>query len=101
MGRVKRPSSRKGPPTVSRTPAIQNSDSGVAVAPLGGIPIGEAKSFIVPACMKMDAGRMRSTLSSPGGPLAHFVTTLGAVLGGFPPAGRFARRLALRDAPVY
>src|SRR5437879_199673 len=91
-GRVKRPSSKKAPPTVSRTPAIQNSDSGVAVAPVGGIPIGKANSFMVPAWKKMKAVMMRSVLSSRGAQLDHFATTFGAVMGAFPREGRVARR---------
>jgi hypothetical protein len=44
------------------------------------MPIGKAKSFIVPACMNMNAATMRSTLSSGGAKLGHFAIRFGAVI---------------------
>src|SRR5438132_4878268 len=74
-GRVNRPTRSKGPPTVSRTPAIQASDHNGAVAPLGGMPIGKAKSFIEPARRKMNARKILSTLRRRGAQADHFATT--------------------------
>jgi hypothetical protein len=63
-GRVKRPRSNSRPPNTSRTPPIQISVPNVAVWPFGGMPIGKAKSFEVPASMNVAAATMRSTLRS-------------------------------------
>jgi hypothetical protein len=40
--------------------------------PSGGIPVGKAKSFIVPAGINMNAPMMRSTLSRYGPQDDHF-----------------------------
>src|SRR5690242_11829689 len=81
IGRVKSPNRRNAPPTTSRTPAIQNSEKIAAVAPFGGMPIGNANSFIPPAWRKMNAVKMRRTLSNRGAQLDHFATTFVPFMG--------------------
>src|SRR5437773_10962361 len=79
-GRVNRPRSSKVPPNVPRIAASQNSDRNGAVAPLGGMPAGKAKSFIVPASTNMIAARIRRTLCKCGAHDDHFAAMFGAFI---------------------
>src|ERR1041385_328459 len=59
-GRVQRPSRRRGPPIVSRTPAHQICERTVTGGAPAGMCIGQPKSFIAPEIRKIQAVTMRS-----------------------------------------
>jgi hypothetical protein len=72
-GRVNRPKRIKMPP-------IPIWDNNEAVPPFGGIPIGKAKSFTVPARMNMIAAMMRSMLCKYGLHACHLATRVNSFL---------------------
>jgi hypothetical protein len=73
VGRVNRPKRIKMPPNVSRMPPIPIWDINEAVLPLGGIPIGKAKSITVPVRMNIIAAAMRRRLCKYGLHACHLV----------------------------
>src|SRR5215204_6808458 len=63
IGRVNRPNTRNGLPTISSTPANQLSDS---ISGLGRVGGGNPSSFWVPCSKKISAATMRRMLSTRG-----------------------------------
>src|SRR6266568_34978 len=98
-GRVNRPTRSNAPPKVSRMPANQNSDRNVARAPLGGMPIGNANSFNVPDCMKMNAATMRSRLCKRGAHDDHFAPMFGPFIPRLTPS--YDRMAARRSSSFF
>src|SRR5713101_612828 len=81
-GRVKRPSSSRRPPNVSRMLARPTSETTGAVPPPGMMAAGNANSLAIPNCMKRKAVTIRRTLSRYGAQVGHFATMFGAVVVG-------------------